>query len=88
MFDHYQKSLVEKMKFQAGIHGIDLSAELDSSSSSKPTKNKKITSKKNEGIFQSQEHYGRMTEEEKEQETNKMLGFLKGWSNKVMDIGA
>lgn len=70
-------------KFQAGVHGIDLDKEAKKSKN-KPTKQKfdEIEKKQDIPLFRDPSEYESMSQEEKEQLTQKMMGKHKQWAQK------
>lgn len=69
------------MKFFAALNGVDLDKHMKKGA--KVNKNKPKTP--DEGIFKSQEYYAKMSREQREEETQKMMRNLKQWAGGAMD---
>lgn len=72
---------IEERRFQASIHGIDLSKENKQQNTSTA-----IEAPKNQSlpIFQDPKEYNHLSTEEKEELTNKMMGHHRKWAEKAL----
>jgi len=69
LYLHTLKRQMEKFKFEAAVHGVDLDKE----------SSKSIPKKKSDFEFKSPEEYEKLPEEERKKLTEKMIGTHKKW---------
>jgi len=77
MFEAADKERYEEYKFQAGIHGVDIENGADSPEDKAKTK---PVSKKGSMIFRAPEDYEGMTDQERQEETKRMMKHWKNFS--------
>jgi hypothetical protein len=70
---------VTDYKFLAGIHGIDLDKSVKKTTSKKKEDSPTKEDAEEESLFKGPEAYAKMTQEEKEAETQRMMDKLKGF---------
>jgi len=80
LYNHLQEYEISKLRFSAGIHGIDLD-KLDGKNAGFDV-GKKIDQEN--WIFKPRSAYAHMTPEEKQAETERMMSFLKPWAAGAM----
>jgi len=76
LFEDYQERQMQERRFQAAIHGINLDKEMK--------KQKKKEKEDSSFVFGSPEEYKKMSEKEKKELTEKMMGKHKAWSGQVI----
>lgn len=76
LFEQYQERQMQQRRFLAAIHGINLDKEMN--------KQKKQKKEDSSFVFGDPKEYEKMTEEEKKNKTEEMMGMHKAWSGKVM----
>ena len=98
LYEHTQKRDLEKKKFEAALHGIDLDKEMKKQEGGQSVEEKSGTNEinqkgftfdttptesgKNEFLFLAPEDYEKMSEEEQEELGRKMFNSHKHWAEK------
>lgn len=73
LFEHCQKREYYTLKFQAGLQGVDLDKELGKAPSTR-------SSKESQFLFRDPKDYEHLSQEEREELTQKMMGMHKSWA--------
>jgi hypothetical protein len=76
LYENHCKRIYEERKFLAAIHGIDLNKSAEEAGKSEADK---IEQKQGLSIFRDPAEYEKMTDEEKEEMTQKMLSQHRRW---------
>ena len=79
LYNHGQKRDEGRMRFEAILHGAKLKDE-ETSTFTDPQSGKEVVE---EGpLFKDPKEYEHMSDEEKKIETQRLMGFTKGWAKK------
>lgn len=92
MLHETERREYHRMRFEAGIHGIDLEKEIEDETSVEARKNppkSKGAAKKKESkfLFGDPEEYKKMDPEERQRLTDQMMMFYRGKMTKAMTGG-
>ena len=85
MYEHSEKRLVERLRFDAGVHGI----KLDDTEEDSPSQPRSTPSVKQKGkcIPGDPDSYSHLSEEERQRLTESMMGNHKAWAENETPLG-
>lgn len=77
------------MRFLSALHGVDFDKAVAKGAKRRATPSKPLSDgfrqEVDKGMFKSPEYYKKMSQEEREIETKKMMGRLKPWAGGALD---
>jgi len=77
MYEHSEKRLVDRLKMEAGFHGIKLDVPTQTTSTATPGK----------GVSGDPDSYNHLSDEERKELTKKMMGKHKFWNSNDNPMG-
>lgn len=78
LFEHGQRRDELKMRFEAKLHGAKIKDQSDTIFTDPVTQEKTVS---DTVLFKDPEVYAKMTEEEKQRETERLMAFTKKWDS-------
>ena len=78
MYEHSEKRMVEKLRFDAGVHGIKLDGDDDTPAQAPRVKG---------GVSGDPDSYSHLSKEERQRLTEEMMGGHKAWDQINQPLG-
>ena len=82
LYDHFVKYEAERRKFERLLHGIDLDEKSPASKRTASPPTATTPPERSEFVFDRPEQYEKMSKDEREERTQKMMAFFKNWAGK------
>uniref|UniRef100_A0A6M3KPU3 Uncharacterized protein n=1 Tax=viral metagenome TaxID=1070528 RepID=A0A6M3KPU3_9ZZZZ len=86
MYEHSEKRLIERLKFDAGVHGIKLKDD-PAQPRARDTGSKAVVTTKGKCIPGDPDSYSHLSMEERRRLTDDMMGRHKAWSEVHKPLG-
>jgi len=80
MYEHSEKRMVERLRFDAGVHGIKLDGDDD-------TPQARVAPKVKGGVSGDPDSYSHLSKEERQRLTEEMMGGHKAWDQINKPLG-
>lgn len=87
LYEHSEKRMVERLKFDAGVHGVKLKDEAPAPSSSHGQTATKRETAKGKCIPGDPDSYSHLSMEERQRLTEQMMGKHKAWAEQEKPLG-